>query len=67
MYGRGCNQFAMSLIPVQIKITYNNNIPLYQKLAPKIKELKALAMTNVEIATKLQISRKTVRKGLKEN
>ncbi len=57
----------MSLIPVQIKITYNNNIPLYQKLAPKIKELKALAMTNVEIATKLQISRKTVRKGLKEN
>lgn len=57
----------MSLIPVQIKITYNNNIPLYQKLAPKIKELKALGMTNVEIATKLQISRKTVRKGLKEN
>ena len=58
---------TMSLIPVQIKITYNNNIPLYQKLAPKIKELKALGMTNVEIATKLQISRKTVRKGLKEN
>jgi DNA-binding NarL/FixJ family response regulator len=53
----------MSLIPMQIKITFDQTIPLYQKLAPKIKELKALGMTNIEIASKLKISRKTIQKA----
>ena len=35
---------TLSLIPIQIKITYDNNIPLYIKLAPKIRKLKALRM-----------------------
>ena len=50
---------------MKIKITINENIPLYQKLAPKIKELKALGMGNIEIEAKLNISKTTVRKGLK--
>ncbi len=56
---------TMSLIPIKIKITMNEHIPLYQKLAPKIRELKALNMTIIEIATKLQISQKTIRRSLK--
>lgn len=48
---------------MKIKITMNENIPLYQKLAPKIRELKALGLTNNEIARNLKISVKTVRKG----
>jgi len=42
----------------------NELVPLYQKLAPKIRELKVLGMTNIEIAKKLYINQKTVRKGL---
>jgi DNA-binding CsgD family transcriptional regulator len=38
--------------------------PLYKKLAPKIRKLKALGMTNIEIATKFKISRKTIKKAL---
>ncbi len=56
---------TLSHIKVKIKISINELIPLYQKLAPKIRKLKALGMTNVEIATKLQVTRKTVWKGLK--
>ena len=52
---------------MKIKITMNENIPLYKKLAPKIGELQALGMTNTEIATKLHISRKTIRKALSIN
>jgi hypothetical protein len=48
---------------VNIKITIEQTIPLYQKLAPKIKELKALEMTNIEIAGKLKISTKTIIKA----
>ncbi|NGX35045.1 MAG: hypothetical protein K1060chlam1_01413 [Candidatus Anoxychlamydiales bacterium] len=33
-----------------------SNIPLYQKLAPKIKELKALGRTLIEISKRLSIS-----------
>jgi DNA-binding NarL/FixJ family response regulator len=55
---------TLSLLSVTIKITINEAIPLYQKLSPKIKELKALGMLNQEIADKLTICRKTVRKGL---
>jgi orotate phosphoribosyltransferase-like protein len=39
-------------------------VPLYQKLSSKIKELKVLGMSNLEIEKKLNISKTTVRKGL---
>ncbi len=55
---------TLSLISVRIKITMTENIPLYQKLTPKIRELKALGMTNIEIAKTLMISSKTIRKSL---
>ncbi|MBN2478767.1 MAG: hypothetical protein JXA94_00920 [Parachlamydiales bacterium] len=55
---------TMSLIPIRIKITLNENIPLYQKLARKIRELKALKMTEKQIAIKLNVSTKTIRKTL---
>ena len=55
---------TMSLIQVKIKITFDQTIPLYQKLASKIKELKALGLSNKTIAAKLKISRKTIRKAL---
>jgi DNA-binding NarL/FixJ family response regulator len=47
---------------MKIKVTVNENIPLYLKLSPKIRELKALNMTNIEIAKQLKISKKTIRK-----
>ena len=53
----------MSLMPVKIKITIEQVVPLYQKLALKIRELKTLGMTNIKIAEKLNISVKTIRKG----
>ncbi|NGX56068.1 MAG: hypothetical protein K1060chlam5_00302, partial [Candidatus Anoxychlamydiales bacterium] len=40
---------TLSLIPVQIKITMDEDIPLYRKIAPKVRELKVLGMTNVDI------------------
>ena len=55
---------TISLIPVTVKISLNQTIPIYQKLAPKIKELKALGMTYEEISKSLNINKKTVRKGL---
>ena len=45
---------------MKIKITMNENTPLYQKFETKIRELKALGMSNVEIATKLNISKTTI-------
>ncbi len=56
---------TISFIPCQIKIPLNQTPAVYQKLAPKIKELKALGMTNQEIADSMKINQKTVRKGLK--
>jgi hypothetical protein len=53
-----------ALLPVIIKVTFNEDLPVYQKLAPKIKQLKALGMTNQEIADGFKISRKSVAKGL---
>ena len=53
-----------SLLPVQIKIPLNETVPVCQKLATKIKEHKALGMSNEEISLKLKINRKTVGKGL---
>jgi len=49
---------------MKIKIPLNENIPLYQKLAPKIRELKALGMTTNEISKKLSLCPKTARKAL---
>ena len=54
---------TLSLIPMRIKIGIERSIPLYQKLAPKIKELKILGMNYKEIATKLKICQKTIRKS----
>ena len=56
---------TISLIPVKIKITLNEHIPLYQKLAPKIRELRALGMSRKQISIKLNISIKTIRKSFK--
>jgi len=39
-------------------------MPIYQILSPKIKELKALGLSNEDIADRLKINRKTVKKGL---
>ena len=55
---------TLSLIPIRIKITIEQKVPLYKKLAPKIRELKVLGMTNVEITTVLKISTKTIRRAL---
>jgi len=55
---------TLSLILVQIKITCNNNIPLYKKLAPKIRELKALGLTQNELACRFKISLKTVKRAI---
>jgi DNA-binding NarL/FixJ family response regulator len=57
----------VSQIPVQIKLSFNQTVAVYQKLASKIKELNALGMPNNEIAKKLKISKKTVKKGLAHN
>jgi hypothetical protein len=48
---------------VQVKIPLNQSMPIYQKIAPKIKELKALGMSNIAIAKRLNINIKTVVKG----
>ena len=55
---------TMSLLPMKIEITIEQVVPLYQKLAPKIKELKALGMINIDITSTLEINRKTVRKAI---
>ncbi len=49
--GRDRNQFAPpSQIEVKIKISLNQTLPIYQMLAPKMKELKALGMSYREIS-----------------
>ncbi|NGX28813.1 MAG: hypothetical protein K940chlam1_01000 [Candidatus Anoxychlamydiales bacterium] len=55
---------TISFIPVQIKITFDQPVPLYQKLSSKIKELNVLGMPCKEIAVTLKISLKTVKKDL---
>jgi len=40
------------------------NIPIYQKLTPKIRELKALRMTLNEISDRLKINKNTIKKIL---
>jgi len=48
-----------------VKIPCHLTLPIYQVLAPKIRELKALELSNENIAIKLRINRKTVEKGLR--
>ncbi len=54
-----------SEITAQIKIHPVQNIPLYQKHADKIAQLRRLGMTQKEIAKSLNISIKTVKKACK--
>jgi hypothetical protein len=49
---------------MQIKIPCHQSLPVYQVLAPKIKELHALGLSNKDIAARLKINKKTVAKGL---
>jgi hypothetical protein len=58
---------TISLLPLQVKIPLVQCTAVYQKLAPKIKELKALGMSNEEIARRLKINTKTAKKGLSWN
>ena len=55
---------TISLIPVHIKVPVESKAALYQKLAPKVKELKALGMSHRDIAVSLEIDKKTVGKAL---
>ncbi len=54
---------TLSFIPIKIKISIERSIPLYQKDAPKIKELKILGMNYKEIVARLKISEKTIQKS----
>lgn len=54
---------TVSQIPMLVKIPSHQALSIYQVLAPKIKELKALGLSNEEIASKLKINKKTVRKA----
>jgi hypothetical protein len=47
-----------------VKIPYHQALPIYQVLAPKIKELSALGLSNNDIPAKLNIHYKTAAKGL---
>ena len=55
---------TVSLIPIHIKVPLESTIALYQKLAPKIKEMKALGMSYREIAQSLGVNKKTVGRAL---
>ena len=54
---------TLSLIPMKIKITMNDVVPLYRKISPKVKELKALKIPEKDIAAMLKISIKTIKKA----
>ena len=51
-----------SLIPV--KAPLDQTIAVYQKLAPKIKEMKALGMSYRDISVSLDIDKKTLGRAL---
>ena len=53
-----------SLIPARVKVPVEQTRAVYQKLAPKIKEMKALGMSYRDIAVSLGIDKKTVGKAL---
>lgn len=52
-------------VEMKVKIPCHKSISIYQILSEKIKELKALGLTNRDIALKLKINKKTVTKGLR--
>ncbi|MCX6990650.1 MAG: hypothetical protein NTX49_06290 [Chlamydiae bacterium] len=56
---------TISQIPMKVKIPCHQAVPIYKVLAPTIKELKALGLSNNKIAIRLKIHQKTVVKGLK--
>jgi hypothetical protein len=49
---------------MKVKVPCHENVPIYQVLSEKIKELKVLRMTNKDIALRLKIDKKNVTKGL---
>jgi DNA-binding CsgD family transcriptional regulator len=49
---------------MKLKVPCHQTLPIHEALALKIRELKALGMTNRDIALWLKIDRKTVAKGL---
>ena len=51
-----------AFLPFQIKIPFPDSPPVSQVLASKIKQFKALEMTNQEIAQRMKIGRKTLKK-----
>jgi len=55
---------TVSQIPMKLKVPCHQTLPIHEVLAPKIRELKVLGMTNRDIALRLKIDRKTVKKGL---
>jgi len=55
---------TISQILIQFKIPCYQTLSIYKALDPKIQELKALGMTNRDIAAKLRIDRKTVAKAI---
>ncbi|MCK5491914.1 MAG: hypothetical protein KAJ14_02250, partial [Candidatus Omnitrophica bacterium] len=55
---------TISEMPVKIVIDPTENIPLYQKLAPKITELYLLGMSLRAISRSLAVNRRTVLRAL---
>jgi hypothetical protein len=52
-----------SIIPVHVKVSLDPTIAVYQKLAPKVKEIKTLGMSYRDIAVSLKIDKKTMGKA----
>ena len=55
---------TISQILMKVKIPCHQYVPVLKVLSEKIKELKALGLSNNEIAIRLKIHQKTVVKGL---
>ena len=52
------------LIPVKVKVPLDPTIAVYQKLAPKIKEMKALGMSYRETSCEPWVDKKAVERAL---
>ena len=55
---------TISEIPVKIIIEPTENIPLHQRLAPKIAELHLLGMSLRAISRSLEVNRQTILRAL---
>jgi len=55
---------TIAQLEMKVKIPCSENVAIYQVLAPKIRELKILNLSDEEIAIRLDINKKTVKKGL---